>query len=128
MNHPYGYNQCLTAPIPSACVFGTILAGLDVAQGARFTPGRVVTYAGGLWAYNAMQCPMEAIHGRQSLGQNVLAGGIMGYVGVSAGRLGVPFVDVMTFYKYPALRPNIAAFFIYGGLAGTMAALGGKEM
>ena len=128
MNHPYGYKNCLTKPVVSSCVFGTIFAGLDVAQGARFTPSAVVVYAGGLYAYNAMQCPMEAIHGRQSLGHNMLAGGILGYVGVSAGRLGIPFLDPMFFYKYPALRPNIAAFFVYGSLAGTLAALGGKSL
>lgn len=124
----FDYKNCLTAPVIPSAVFGTIFAGIDAAQGARFTPARAVTYGGGIYAYNIIQCPMEAIHGRQSLTHNMLAGAILGYVGVSAGQLGVPFVDPMTLYRYPWLRPNMVAFVIYGGLAGTLAALGGKPL
>ena len=122
------YERCLTDPLLSSAVFGTIFAGVDVAQGARFTPARAASYAGGIWVYNALQCPMEDIHGRESLLHNVAAGGILGYVGVSSGRLGIPFVDAMTFYRHPWLRPQVAAIAVYGGMAGAMAGLGGKRI
>ena len=124
----FDYQSCLTAPIVPSAVMGTIFAGLDVAQGGRFTPSRVVIYAGGLYTYNIIQCPMEAIHGRPSLMHNMLAGGILGYVGVSSGQLGLPFISPMALYRYPWLPPNVAAFVVYGGLAGTFAALGGKTL
>lgn len=124
----FDYQHCLTAPVVPSAVMGTVFAGLDVAQGGTFTPSRIFIYAGGLYAYNVIQCPMEAIHGRQSLAHNMLAGGILGYVGVSSGHLGVPFVSPMALYRYPWMPPSAAAFLVYGGLAGTFAALGGKRL
>ena len=126
--HYFSYQDCLTRPIVSSAVFGTIFAGLDVVQGAKFTPQRVLVYSGGLYVYNALQCPMEAIHGRPSLSHNMIAGGLLGYVGVGAGQLGIPFVGPETFYRYPWMRPQMVAFGVYGGLAGVMAALGGKPL
>lgn len=69
---------------------------------------------------------MEAIHGRQSALHNVLSGAVLGYVGVSHGRLGIPFVDHSMFYRHPNLRPPVVGAAVYGGLAGCFAMLGGK--
>ena len=57
---------CLVEPIPSCAIWGSLFAGIDVAQrGAPFlrTWG---FYAGGLSLYHATVCPMEVIHGRRS--------------------------------------------------------------
>lgn len=84
-------------------------------------------YFGGLYAYNAMQCPMEAIHGRPSLIHNILSGGILGYIGSATGRLGVPFVDQQLFWRYPNLSPHMMSFAIYGAITGVLASFGGKR-
>jgi hypothetical protein len=55
-------------------------------------------YSGGIYAYNIIQCPMEVIHGRQSSLHNVAAGGILGYIGVSRGIIGIPFVNPYFLY------------------------------
>jgi hypothetical protein len=76
--------------------------------------------------YNAVQCPMEAIHGRPSLWHNVISAGTLGYLGVRSGRIGVPFVSPYAAYRY-GLKPEIMAFGVYGGMAGLFAGLlGGK--
>ena len=90
---------------------------------------RVALYnMGGLYVYNILQCPMEAIHGRQSSLHNVMAGGLIGYIGVQSGRLGIPFVDAYFFYRYPGLSPPMMAFAVYGGIGGALATMGGKNI
>ena len=84
-------------------------------------------YAGSIYTYNVLQCPMEAIHGRQSLLHNMLSAGILGYGGVQAGKLGIPFVDPSFVYRYRTLSPPQLAFCVYGGLAGALAGFGGKD-
>mmetsp|Transcript_63063 Transcript_63063/g.186293 ORF Transcript_63063/g.186293 Transcript_63063/m.186293 type:complete len:139 (-) Transcript_63063:394-810(-) len=122
------YSQCLTGPAPHAVVMGTIFAGIDVIQGARFSVRTAGTYIAGLYMYNALQCPMEAIHGRQSLLHNGLSAGILGYAGVSAGRLGVPFVDPSVMHRHPWLRYEMAAFGVYGAIGMAFGMLGGKRL
>eukprot|EP00978_Attheya_sp_CCMP212_P006526 scaffold15048_cov55-Attheya_sp.AAC.4 len=69
---------------------------------------------------------MEYIHGRQSLMHNVLSGFTLGYLGVSTGRVGVPFLDPYTVMA--SRNPALLGAVVYGGIAGCMAALGGKSM
>jgi hypothetical protein len=57
---------------------------------------------------------------------NVVAGGVMGYVGVSTGRLGVPFVN--PYYLYNFRNPAIIGGAVYGALGGALAMLGGKSI
>jgi hypothetical protein len=85
------------------------------------------TYMAGLYLYNIVQCPMEAFHGRQSLLHNFAAAGMLGYVGVANGRLGIPFVNPYALLGSP-LRPEIVAFGVYGGMAAAFAAIGGKRI
>jgi hypothetical protein len=75
-----------------------------------------------------MQCPMELIHGRQSSLHNFIAGGTLGYLGVTSGRLGIPFIDPYTLYRYPMLSPGTVAFGVYGGMGMALATLGGKRL
>lgn len=53
----------------------------------------------GLYTYNAMICPMEAIHGRESALHNAFSGAILGGIGVQKGLLSIPFVDNSFFYR-----------------------------
>jgi len=101
-----------------------------MARGASSSsiPRIAAVNVGGLYVYHSLQCPMEAIHGRQSLLHNVLSGGILGLVGVRQGVLGIPFVDSYFFYRNPSLSPEVTAFAVYGAIGGLMASLGGKPL
>ena len=107
---------------------GGIFSAFDtVTMGSKITPKGVASYAAFIYTYNAIQCPMEEIHGRRSAIHNVLAGGMMGYIGVSSGSIGIPFIDYTFFYRYPRIRPATAAFVVYGSMGGAFALLGGKR-
>lgn len=71
---------------------------------------------------------MEAIHGRRSALHNGLSGGILGYLGCSTYRIGIPFVDPSTFWRYPFLTPGIVGAAVYGTFGFGMALLGGKPI
>lgn len=106
---------------------GGAFTAFDVlAQGHRFSPTLALTNMGGLYCYWVIQCPMEAIHGRQSALHNVLAGATIGFLGVANGRLGVPFVDATFFYRNPNISPPLAGAVVYGLIGGGLATLGGK--
>ena len=89
---------------------------------------------GGLYLYNILQCPMEAVHGRQSAWHNVASAGMLGYIGVATGRLGIPFVGGSSsassfFYKYPFVSPPMVGAGVYGAIGFVFAAvLGGKPL
>lgn len=57
---------------------------------------------------------------------NVVAGASFGYIGVSRGVLGVPFMNP---YQLMAFRnPALIGAAVYGVLAGGLATLGGKSI
>ena len=108
-------------------MFGGAFTAIDVIlQGARLTPILAATNIGGIFCYNIMQCPMEAVSGRQSAWHNVLAAATMGGLGVQSGRLGIPFVDHSFFYRYPAASPAMVGAAVYGAMGGLLASLGNK--
>eukprot|EP00929_Paragymnodinium_shiwhaense_P006974 TRINITY_DN110927_c0_g1_i1.p1 TRINITY_DN110927_c0_g1~~TRINITY_DN110927_c0_g1_i1.p1 ORF type:complete len:134 (-),score=17.99 TRINITY_DN110927_c0_g1_i1:48-449(-) len=132
MPSPYAsqaYQQsCLTSPVMPSLMWGTGFSLLGAMQGMPITPLGLATNCGLIYVYNAIQCPMEALHGKRSLLHNVAAGGLIGYYGVQGGRIGIPFLDSRFFYRYPKVTPPMAAFAVYGGLAGILGgALGGKS-
>ena len=117
---------CQRAVWPSI-MFGGAFTAIDVIlQGARLTPILAATNIGGIFCYNIMQCPMEAVSGRQSAWHNVLAAATMGGLGVQSGRLGIPFVDHSFFYRYPAASPAMVGAAVYGAMGGLLASLGNK--
>jgi hypothetical protein len=123
------YQQhCITAPVASSCIFGGVLSAMSVMQGAALTPRLVGTNIGFIYFYSAVQCPMEAVSGRRSIVHNVLAAGGMGAAAVATGKAGIPLIDHSFFYRYPAVKPPMAGFVVYGlmGLASGM--LGGKQL
>jgi hypothetical protein len=124
----YYQQDCLKRPIPSAVVMGGVFSAFDAAMGHRVTPKSVASYMAFIYTYNAMQCPMEEIHGKRSALHNALSGGIIGYIGVTTHRLGIPFVDPYTLYRYPFISPGMAAFAVYGGMGFGLALLGGKPV
>jgi len=91
---------CVLNPIPSCAVMAGIFTGIDAMQGAPLSIRTYGFYAVSLWTYHALVCPMEAIHGRQSALHNAASGGMLGYIGVSRGMLGVPFINPHLLYGY----------------------------
>mmetsp|Transcript_59145 Transcript_59145/g.66157 ORF Transcript_59145/g.66157 Transcript_59145/m.66157 type:complete len:141 (-) Transcript_59145:1-423(-) len=128
---PYQKN-CLLNPIQSSAISAILFSAIDVFQGTPIqrvmNPRSLGTYFGGVYLYHAIQCPMEAIHGRPSLWHNILCGGGIGYIGVSVGRLGIPFLPNPDLLSYRTGLPmNIVAFGVYGGLAGLFAGVLGNK-
>jgi hypothetical protein len=129
---PYYYYwdpvQCVTRPITSCAVMGGLFTALDAAQTGA--PPRLRTfglYAGGLYLYNIVQCPLEAMNGgRPSAWHNILAGGTLGYMGVRHRLLGIPLVDQYFFLRNPQLAPELVGAAVYAAMAGGFAVLGGK--
>ena len=119
--------DCLTRPVTSSILWGSIFTGVNVAQGAPLSPQSFAVNIGGLYVYSALQCPMEAIQGRPSLLHNGAAAGTIGAIGVQAGFLGVPFVPPHVLYS-PRYNPLAIAFAVYGGLAMTVGSLSGKPI
>merc|ERR1712118_1611 len=105
--------NCLTQPVVPSLMWGSGFSVVSVLQGARATPELFAINIGFLYAYSALQCPMEAFHGRQSLAHNVVAGGLVGSLGVQMGRLGIPLVEPAFFWRYPQITPPMAAFAVY---------------
>ena len=83
---------------------------------------------GFVYAYNAIQCPMEEIHGRRSAIHNGISGAMLGYIGVTTGRIGIPFVNPYTLYRYPFVTPGVVGVAVYGGLGLLLASFGGKPL
>ncbi len=63
---------CMIDPIPSCAIWAGIWTGIDAMQGAPLSIRTWGFYAGCFWCYRASICPMEAIHGRQSVLQWVV--------------------------------------------------------
>eukprot|EP00467_Chlorarachnion_reptans_P025191 CAMPEP_0114524426 /NCGR_PEP_ID=MMETSP0109-20121206/21849_1 /TAXON_ID=29199 /ORGANISM="Chlorarachnion reptans, Strain CCCM449" /LENGTH=136 /DNA_ID=CAMNT_0001705869 /DNA_START=88 /DNA_END=498 /DNA_ORIENTATION=- len=122
--------QCVTSQFVPACVMGGILYGVQdvMLGGARPSVEGFGRYAGILFCYGALQCPMEAVHGRRSLLHNAAAGGVLGYIGVARGYVGIPFIDYNFFYRYPNIRPPVAGAGVYAAMAFGFGAMGGKTM
>lgn len=123
--------NCLLSPIVPSVVGGSLFTAFDVVtqRGGghwRAIPGRLGTYAGAIYVYNILQCPMEAIEGRPSAWHNAASGALLGYVGVSRNLLGVPLVDDYFFYRNPRISPSLAGAAVYGAMGCFMATLGGK--
>jgi hypothetical protein len=72
---------------------GGVFTGISVVQGASFTPRLLALNCGGLYLYNALQCPLEAVHGRRSWVHNVLVAGGLGAAAFQKGLAGIPFVE-----------------------------------
>jgi len=130
----YNYQKdCIISSIYPSAVNGVVLTVLDSLQGRvsitkpESLVRSTVRYGSYIFAYNSLICSMEAIHGRQSLSHNIISGGTLGMLGVSTGRLGIPFVDPMFFMRHPAIPLHFVAFSVYGTMGGLFGVLSGKN-
>jgi hypothetical protein len=87
------------------------------------------TYIGTIYLYYALQCPMEAIHGKSSAIHNGVSAGMISFIALHRQMMGVPFIPAHTLMVMPPLTANILGSTIYGAMAFLMAAtLGGKSI
>jgi len=120
--------DCLMKPIPTAVIFGGIFSAVNVAQGFPLTPRLLAVNMGGLYAYNAVQCPMVAISGRPSLLHNGLAAGGLGALAIQKGIADVPFMDTRMMHLRFGIKPVQLGFLVYGALGMAFGAAGGKRI
>ena len=120
--------SCFTEPVAGAALMGGVFTALGAAQGHPLTPQRFALTAGFLYAYSALQCPMEALHGRRSVLHNALSGGSLGALGVQSGLIGVPFLPPVYYLTHGRSFMTIAAFTVYGSIAAALASFGGKRL
>jgi hypothetical protein len=108
-------------------IYGSLFTGFDIAQGAPLKPASFARNIAFVYAYGALQCPLEAVQGRQSALHNFYAGATLGGLGVATGNLGVPFVppQALAASRVPRLYWGIA---VYGGIAFALAAVSGKPI
>lgn len=129
--NPVGYVAgCAERSVKPAVGNGVILTLLMAMQNPGAMSNLPMAFAlncGAVYGYFVVQCPMEAIHGRQSLLHNVAAGGTLGYLGVASGRVGIPFNLEPTFYINRIPLP-VGGALVYGGLAAVFGAIGGKAL
>mmetsp|Transcript_29826 Transcript_29826/g.70890 ORF Transcript_29826/g.70890 Transcript_29826/m.70890 type:complete len:134 (-) Transcript_29826:117-518(-) len=122
-----GTVSCLFGNIPSAVVMGGAFTALHVYQGARPTPQLAAVNIGFLYAYGALQCPMEALTGRHSWTHNAVAGGILGYVAYERGVLGIPF-NLEHNFRARQVPLAAGAALVYGSMGAVMAMIAGKPL
>ena len=118
---------CLFGNLQPAAMMGGVFTALNVAQGAPFTPRLLGVNVGFLYAYGALQCPMEAITNRRSWSHNLLAGGVLGYVAYERGFAGIPFNLEYQFLVRRVPLPAGAAM-VYGSMGAVLAMLSGKQL
>jgi hypothetical protein len=125
MNFYYQRN-CFVGPIVPSVVVGGLFAGISVLQGMPPSPQLAMFNIGGIYLYQTLQCPMVAIHRRESAIHNTLSGAILGYVGVRSFNLAVPFVDHNFFWRYPQITRPMAGAMVYGGIGTVLGVLNNK--
>ena len=116
-----GYtSRCLIRHVPGSLVGAGFWTGIGVLQGSRapllptFTRNLFFLYT-----YLALQCPMEAIHGKRSLLHCTLSGGIIGYIGCQRKMLGMPqnIYESIVLHSKGRIRGSAAVSVFYAGAA-----------
>ena len=120
---------CASRGVTPALGNGVILTLFQSMQGMTSPVQLPISFAlntAFVYSYVVLQCPMEALHGRQSLLHNALSGATLGYIGVSSRQLGL-------FNLEPTLLINriplpVGGALVYGSLAAALGAIGGKRL
>mmetsp|Transcript_14679 Transcript_14679/g.17751 ORF Transcript_14679/g.17751 Transcript_14679/m.17751 type:complete len:139 (-) Transcript_14679:76-492(-) len=124
---------CFTRHIVSSVINGGLLVAMDTGlhnAPIKQAPNSLLRYSVAIYTYGALQCPMEAIHGRQSALHNYAAGGILGHIAVEKGWLSIPFPNSRPVYQLMSKgvsRPAVGGL-MYGGFLGTIAVVMGKPL
>ena len=118
---------CLLGNVQPAALMGAAFTALHVVQGARLSPQLAATNIGFIYAYGALQCPMEALTRRRSWTHNLVAGGTLGYVAVERGMVGIPF-NLDYFFLVRRVPLPVGAAMVYGSLGAALAMVAGKPL
>ena len=118
---------CLVGNIQPAILMGGVFTAINVMQGAPFTPATAAVNVGFIYAYGALQCPMEALTMRRSWTHNFLAGGILGYAAVERGLAGIPYNLEQACYARRIPVP-VGAGMMYGSIGAALAMFSGKPL
>ena len=150
---PYSYRStlsyqydCMVQPIPFSVLFGGAYAAYSVMASSepssrhkRYQNAassiaehtiwrRAGTAIGTLYLYYALQCPMEAVHGRSSSLHNGASAFTMSYIALSRQWIGVPFIPPYYLMDMPFFARTILGSSIYGTAAIIVASTwGGKR-
>uniref|UniRef100_A0A7S2NP70 Uncharacterized protein n=1 Tax=Haptolina brevifila TaxID=156173 RepID=A0A7S2NP70_9EUKA len=108
-------------------MMGGVFTVLRAAQGAPLTPQLATVNIGFLYAYGALQCPMEALTMRRSWTHNLLAGGILGHMAFERGLAGIPF-NLETTFLANRIPPSMGAAVVYGAMGAALAIFAGKPL
>lgn len=122
--------RCAVGATTPAVANGAMLTLMQGVASGGFTamnalPMQLAMNSTFVWTYLVLQCPLEAIQGRQSLWHNVFAGGTLGYLGAATNRVGLFGME----YTFLANRIPLAVggALVYGTMGGVLGALGGKR-
>jgi hypothetical protein len=125
--------NCLKDPVLPACFLSVLLTSLDispskplssVALKSSIIPQHLARNFAIIYGYNVLQCPMEALHGRQSALHDAIAGGTTAYFAIERGFIAVPFINTASLCRrYPQLTPAMVGAAVYGTLAGCLGLL-----
>ena len=118
---------CLVGNVQPAAFMGSFFTALHVLQGAPFSPQLAATNIGFLYAYGALQCPMEAFTRRRSWTHNFIAGGALGYVGIERRLVGLPF-NLDFFFLTRRVPLPVGGALVYGSGAAALAIIAGKPL
>jgi hypothetical protein len=148
------YQQsCIVRPIPTSILFGALCTAYitlmqqmrkpssssrrDQHQQRNSTTAATATSStllrtfgssvGVVYVYYAIQCPMEAIHNKESYIHNGISAFTLSYIGLAQQRIGVPLISAYTIYQLPLLARNILGASIYSCMAMTFAAFYGHK-
>lgn len=120
--------DCSTRAMTPAAGNAVMLTAIQAVQGLpmQSVPVNLAVNFGFVYTYGALQCPMEAIHGRQSLLHNALSGATIGYLGVNAGMLGIFNLEHMLYSNRIPLP--LGGALVYGAAAAALGAFSGKRL
>tara|TARA_B110000305_G_scaffold77718_1_gene87378 strand:+ start:914 stop:1309 length:396 start_codon:yes stop_codon:yes gene_type:complete len=110
--------HCATQAIPNAGINTALFTVINAFQGQYPTVRSTGIMAAGIYAYYALQCPMEAIEGRRSVWHNFGSGATLGFLGVQQRMLGIPFLSE-SMHRTLIFR-NVPMALVGGGVYGAM--------
>eukprot|EP00656_Telonema_subtile_P035478 TRINITY_DN3944_c0_g1_i1.p1 TRINITY_DN3944_c0_g1~~TRINITY_DN3944_c0_g1_i1.p1 ORF type:complete len:128 (-),score=10.49 TRINITY_DN3944_c0_g1_i1:162-545(-) len=121
--------RCPAQAVPSAVIGAAGGGGISAFQGGDIARSALI-WGGAMFSYNSLTCAIGDIRGgRPRAIDNVLAGGILGGIGVQQGLLGIPLLPSDIIHQYSRVIPRTAqGAAMYGLICGGLAMLQGRPL